>query len=342
MSEPMRIVYLLEGTSLFGGVKVVLRQANLLAARGHECTVVSREPRPDWMALEARFRQVADLVPAQLPEADVVVATFWTTIGAARRAPAREAVHYCQGLEYTYTHNGAEHAAIRAAYRNELPALCVAPHLAEHLRREYGRPARVVPQPLEAFMRPLGRLRPHRRPRILVTGPFEIDWKGVATALEAVHLLRQDGFDCRLVRLSQWPLTEAEKEQALPEEYHCHLQPSAVAALIQSCDLLLAPSWEQEGFGLPVLEAFACGLPVVASDVSCFRSFARGAATLVPADSPQAFAHAAREALTRTDHWRRMRHAGLLRAEDYTEQKAAAAAEAALSWVAEGAWRAER
>ncbi len=337
----MRIVYLLEGTSLFGGVKVVLRQANLLAAHGHECTVVSREPSPEWMTLEASFRQVVDLDPARLPEADVVVATFWTTIEPARRAPAREVAHYCQGLEYTYTHNGAEHEAIRAAYRHHLPALCVAPHLAEHLHREHGRPARVVPQPLEGFMRPLGRLRPHRRPRILVMGPFEIDWKGVATALEAVRLLRRDGFDCRLVRLSQWPLTEAEEELAHAEEFHCHLEPQAVAALVRASDLLLAPSWEQEGFGLPVLEAFACGLPVVASDVSCFRGFAQGAAILVPPGNAEALARAAREALGGTDQWRRMRRAGLLRAQEFTEEKAAAAAEAALTWVADGAWRTE-
>ena len=44
----------------------------------------------------------------------------------------------------------------------------------------------------------------------------------------------------------------------------------------RSCDVMLAPSWTQEGFGLPALEAMACGVPVAMSDIPSFRSFADG------------------------------------------------------------------
>jgi len=40
------IVYLLEAAPLFGGVKVVLHQANLLAARGHRVTIVRPQRAP--------------------------------------------------------------------------------------------------------------------------------------------------------------------------------------------------------------------------------------------------------------------------------------------------------
>ena len=66
---------------------------------------------------------------------------------------------------------------------------------------------------------------------------------------------------------------------------------------MRGVDLVLAPSWEQEGFGLPVLEAMACGVPVVASEISAFRGFAGGAAVLVPFDRPDRFAAAAAELL---------------------------------------------
>jgi glycosyltransferase involved in cell wall biosynthesis len=340
-SAPLRLTYLLEGSGLFGGTKVALRQANLMVRRGHRVTVASREPAPDWMSVVAHFVLSPTLAPSTLPQADVTVATYWTTIAPAVAAPGREAVHYCQGFEASYTHNRSDHPRILEAYATEVPALCVAPHLAELLRRRFGRPARVVPQPLEPEMQPRGRQLTGRRFRILVVSPFEIDWKGVATALAAVKLLRGEGFDCRLVRLSQWPLSDAEREQLAPEEYHHHLPSHHVARLMQSCDLLLAPSWEQEGFGLPVLEAMACGLPVVCSDVSCYRSYAAGAALLVPPDNPRALAAAARQALTEPGLWRRMRRAGLLVAAAYSESRAATEAEAALRWVASGAWRSE-
>lgn len=337
--QPLRVVFLLEGTGLFGGVKVVLSQANLLQRRGHEVTVISREAMPCWLPVEARFRKDPELDPSAFPEADVVVATYWTTLGPALAAPSGQPVHYCQGLEYTYTHNQDQHTAILEAYRHPIPALCVAPHLVEELAQRFGRSGRVALQPLESFMKPLGRLRPHRRPRVLVVGPFEIDWKGAATALEAVRLLRGEGFDFRLVRISQWPQTAEERAIFEAEEFHHHLKPRAVAELMQQCDLLIAPSWEQEGFGLPVLEAMACGVPVVCSDIAPYQWFAAGAARLVGERKPAAFAAAARAVLEDADQWRRMRHAGLGRAAEFSAARGAQSIEDGLRWVVEGSWR---
>lgn len=47
-----------------------------------------------------------------------------------------------------------------------------------------------------------------------------------------------------------------------------------------------------EGLGLPLLEAMAAGLPVVASDIPVFREIAADAAVLVPPGEPQAWAEA--------------------------------------------------
>ncbi len=47
-----------------------------------------------------------------------------------------------------------------------------------------------------------------------------------------------------------------------------------------ACDVMLFPSL-YEGFGLPVVEAFATGLPVVTSDIPTIREVAGGAALLV-------------------------------------------------------------
>ncbi len=338
----LSIAYLLEDTLLFGGVKVVLQQANLMARRGHRVTVASPGPPPEWFRLAADFRQTAGLDPDDVPAADVTVASYWTTIGRALAGARGEVVHYCQGFEGIYTHNRDEHAAIHEAYAAPVPAMAVSDHLARMLGERFGRPARVVAQPLEPYWRPAWRFRaPGERPRILVTSPFEIDWKGVETSLRAVVELRRRGLDCELVRLSQWPLCDAEREVVAADEFHEHLRPEDVPRLVRSCDLLLAASWEQEGFGLPVLEAMACGVPAVASDVSSFRGWTGGAAVLVPFDEPRAFADAAEEVLTSRGHWRRLRRRGREVARRYTEERSAQEAEEALRWVASGAWRDE-
>ncbi len=335
----LSITYLLEDTALFGGVKVVFHQANLMVGRGHRVTVVSKGGRPDWYQVHADLLQIADFRSATLPLSDLSVATFWTTIEAAANAGG-QAVHFCQGFEGSLTHNRSEHDAIRAAYSICLPAMTVAPHLREILRT-FHRPARVVPPPVEPFWSAAWRLRPRRRPRILVTSPFEADIKGVATALRAIAELRRSGIACDVVRISAWPLCSEERLLLEPDEFHCHLSPQAAARVVRTCDLHLAPSWEQEGFGLPVLESMACGVPVIASDISCFRFFARGAATLVAFDDPVAFAQAAQQTLSDKALWKHMRHSGLTIARQFREEAGADAAEEALYWVASGAWKSE-
>lgn len=334
----MHIRYLLEGSALFGGTKVALRHAELLAGRGHRVDVVCRQPAPGWHRPAVPFVTRPDLDLAGLPPADVTVATYWTTIEPAAAAPG-VAVHLCQGYEASYGHNRDDHAAIRAAYARPLPALVVSPHLGELLAREFGRPWRWVPQPLEAAFRPAWRRRPRRPPRVLVAGPFEIDWKGVATALEAVALLRAGGLDCRLVRLSQWPCPGEERALLEADEFHAGLPPAEVPALVRSCDLLLAPSWEAEGFGLPALEAMASGVPVIASDVSCYRAWAAGGARLVTAGSAAALAAAAAEVLGDPRRWRALRRAGPRLAARFGDRACAEALEEALAWAmaAEGA-----
>jgi len=96
----MNIAYLLESTGLFGGVKVVLQQADALARRGHRVTVVSPEPAPEWFRLaRARFERSAFRDSAGFAEADVRVATFYRTVPVALENARGPVFHLSQGYE---------------------------------------------------------------------------------------------------------------------------------------------------------------------------------------------------------------------------------------------------
>lgn len=60
-----------------------------------------------------------------------------------------------------------------------------------------------------------------------------------------------------------------------------YLPHGSVAPLFRGASAVSYPSLE-EGFGLPVLEALACGAPVVTTTGSAMEEFAKGAALLVP------------------------------------------------------------
>lgn len=63
-------------------------------------------------------------------------------------------------------------------------------------------------------------------------------------------------------------------------QFH-NLSTSAIAALYRRASAVLVPS-EAEGFGLPVIEALACGAIVVVSDLPVFREVAGDAALYCP------------------------------------------------------------
>ncbi len=62
--------------------------------------------------------------------------------------------------------------------------------------------------------------------------------------------------------------------------------------LIASADLMLFPSF-REGFGLPIVEAFACGVPVVTSNVSSLPEIASDAGLIADPYNPDDIAEKA-------------------------------------------------
>ncbi|MEO8523270.1 MAG: glycosyltransferase family 1 protein [Caldimonas sp.] len=60
-----------------------------------------------------------------------------------------------------------------------------------------------------------------------------------------------------------------------------HAAHSEVALAYNASSVMIYPS-SYEGFGMPVLEAMACGTPVIALDNTAFPEFAAGVATLLP------------------------------------------------------------
>jgi glycosyltransferase involved in cell wall biosynthesis len=89
-----------------------------------------------------------------------------------------------------------------------------------------------------------------------------------------------------------------------------------LVALYSACDVLAQPSL-YEGFGMPVMEAMACGLPVVCSDRGALPEVADEAAVVAPIDHIRPFAAAMAALIDDESRRMKLRDAGMERAKAY-------------------------
>ena len=112
--------------------------------------------------------------------------------------------------------------------------------------------------------------------------------KNLAAAVEAARL---SGVELRVAGAAGWGDVEADGWVGEPTD-------GELAALMRGARCLVYPSL-YEGFGLPVLEAMACGTPVVTSRGGATEEVAGGAAVLVDPRDPASIAAGVDEAVRR-------------------------------------------
>ncbi len=95
---------------------------------------------------------------------------------------------------------------------------------------------------------------------------------------------------------------------------------SDLAALYNGCELFVFPSL-YEGFGLPPLEAMACGTPVVCSNTSSLPEVVGDAALFVQPLDTRGLADAIREVLTNGKLRSGMREKGLIQAKKFSWER---------------------
>lgn len=105
-------------------------------------------------------------------------------------------------------------------------------------------------------------------------------------------------------------------------EFLSYVPYAELPQLINQAIALVFPSlWE--GFGLPVLEAMACGTPVITSNLSSIPEVAGNAAILINPYQTQEIAAAMAAVVTDGQLWRSLRESGLRQAQKFSWQKTA-------------------
>lgn len=153
--------------------------------------------------------------------------------------------------------------------------------------------------------------------------------KRIDTLLRVFARVRELVPHARLIRVGG-PFTIAQQELAAALKLHGavaalpFLDRPALSAVYRRAQVTLQPS-AAEGFGLPVIEAMACGTPVIASDLPVLREVGGSAAWYCPVDDVDAWTKQVLE-IARMDSLQRpaMRTRAIEHAGQYTWRAATA------------------
>ncbi len=158
------------------------------------------------------------------------------------------------------------------------------------------------------------------KPAILHVGHDNF-YKNVEGLIKAIALLNREAV---LVKVG--PISKRQsrllKELKIDFAQFMNLSLDELAQIYNTADLLVYPSWH-EGFGFPVLEAMACGCPVICSNVSSLPEVAADAAIMVsPSDIP-GIAKAIEKALGSQELRQELSEKGFRQAKKFSWEKTA-------------------
>lgn len=253
----------------------------------------------------------------------------WDTLFSCEAAPMVGTFH-CYSTN-SLTNGGGVAAGARRRLNRLTERIAVSDAAAWTGQRYYGGRYRVIPNgvalpaaselaPRAADERPAGELR------IAFVGQA-VERKGLPLLLRAFDALREQ-LPVELVVIG--PLEDEVRRLTMDE------LPAGVRILgrvddevknreLAACDVLCAPSLGGESFGMVLTEAFAQGVPVVASDIVGYRDVVSDGrdGVLVPPGDALALAHALRELALRPERLRRMSEVARKSAQRYAWSRVA-------------------
>jgi glycosyltransferase involved in cell wall biosynthesis len=264
----LKIVFVVAGLGISGGLLVIIRHAESLMRLGHDVYILNKGPKSklsDWIGnTSLKIIDLDEKSSVRLfDKIDIAVATFWTTLETVLLMNAHRKIYFVQSDERLFYDNTSEKQEVEKTYRAKIEFIVIAKWIQEFLEKDFFQKSILVENGIdfEIFNTKYRDMQYFKRERkvVLIEGPLNIPWKGVEDAYNAVCDLPVD----------IWLVTP---DLAPPVSWNisrhiCAASQNQMAKIYNDCDIFLKLS-RVESFCLPALEAMACGCATVVGDVN--------------------------------------------------------------------------
>jgi glycosyltransferase involved in cell wall biosynthesis len=311
-----RVIYVLNATSVSGGIRTVFEQAMGLRDRGLAVEIWSLEGQPTWTDLDIEVKQYAnysDLLISLRNEEAIKIATWWETCHIVWLASVNTGipVNFVQEFEtWFYPEDPLARAVVVSSYRKEFRYITIADYQLEELAG-IGIAAELIPVGYEpSYFHEIPEW-PRSDNSVLAVGRSFFQ-KNFSMTADAWRSLGDDrptlllfGYEPELVQDDRVDYRSSPSHQQVNQLYNT-----------ATCFILTS---RHEGFGLPLIEAMAAGCPVITTDTHGNRGFCIDGETalIVPQDDRAALADAIRRVLNEPGLRATLRRNGLEMARRY-------------------------
>lgn len=284
----MKITFILPFAGVAGGVNVVAIHAKNLTRLGHDVVVVSQPaPAPSFKEVAKSFLTRKKIVPKSrtplldflgpkhvvvdcprpitdndVPDADFVVATWWETAEWVNTlSPAKgKKIYLLQDYEmFPYLPLDR----VEKTFTLPFQRIAVSSYIKHTVERNHDVAGiQVIPNGVDHTLFQPGER--HRSPNLTLGALYSPSPRKNFKLTHDIMLAAADEFpDSEFVVFGA---SDLNKEYSLPKQTSFYRNPdrAKIPSLYQRCSYWLFTS-ESEGFGLPILEAMACGTVVLAT-----------------------------------------------------------------------------